>query len=63
MSQHTDAKKPGRPKKQHKKEQYSISMYPELYTFLKSMAEKKQTSFSQLVTSIVLDAIEDSEKK
>ena len=63
MSQPVDGKKPGRPPKQHKKEQFSITMDPELYELLKHIAEKKQTSFSQLVTSIVLDAIEDSEKK
>lgn len=52
-------KKPGRPAKQHKKQQFSITMDPELYASLQEIAEEKQTSFSQLVTNIILESIQE----
>lgn len=46
MEQNPTTKKPGRPAKQHKKQQFSITMDPELYASLQEIAEEKQTSFS-----------------
>lgn len=45
MEQNPTIKKPGRPAKQHKKQQFSITMDPELYASLQEIAEEKQTSF------------------
>ena len=58
MEQNPTTKKPGRPAKQHKKQQFSITMDPELYASLQEIAEEKQTSFSQLVTNIILESIQ-----
>lgn len=58
MTQNTSKKNPGRPPKQHKKQQFSITMDPELYAALQEIAEEKQTSFSQLVTNIILESIQ-----
>lgn len=59
MEQNPTTKKPGRPAKQHKKQQFSITMDPELYASLQEIAEEKQTSFSQLVTNIILESIQE----
>lgn len=59
MEQTHSTKKPGRPAKQRKKQQFSITMDPELYTSLQKIAEEKQTSFSQLVTNIILESIQE----
>lgn len=59
MEQNPTTKKPGRPSKQHKKQQFSITMAPDLYASLQEIAEEKQTSFSQLVTNIILESIQE----
>lgn len=47
--------KGGRPRLDKKKEQYSLTMDPDLYLILKSKAKEKHRSFSQLVTDVMLD--------
>ena len=59
MEQNPTIKKPWRPSKQHKKQQFSITKDPELYASLQEIAEEKQTSFSQLVTNIILESIQE----
>ena len=59
MPKNTESKKPGRPSKPHKKQQFSITMDPNLYASLQNIAAEKQTSFSQLVTNIILDSIQE----
>lgn len=59
MPKNTESKKPGRPSKPHKKQQFSITMDPDLYASLQNIAAEKQTSFSQLVTNIILDSIQE----
>lgn len=50
--------KGGRPKKENKKQQFSITMDPELYKKVKEYAETKRTSFSQLMVNAVLEYME-----
>ena len=47
--------KGGRPKSPKKKGQFTLTMDPELYETLKAKAVEKQKSFSQLVTDVMLD--------
>lgn len=47
--------KGGRPKSPKKKGQFTLTMDPDLYETLKSKAVEKQKSFSQLVTDVMLD--------
>lgn len=51
--------KGGRPKLEKKKKQYTLTMDPDLYIALKDKAAEKQTSFSQLVTNVMLDFLEN----
>ena len=48
-------KKIGRPTVENKKKQYSLTMHPDLYTKLMEKAKEERTSFSQLITNIALD--------
>lgn len=57
VTKHT---KKGRPRKTHKKLQYTLTMDPDLHMLLESIADKKQTSFSQLVTDMVLKSLTKS---
>lgn len=57
MTNEKQKKKPGRPKKNRKKEPYTIIMDPELHDFLQQLAEEKQLSLSSFLISIVLDSI------
>lgn len=47
--------KGGRPKSPKKKGQFTLTMDPDLYETLKAKAVEKQKSFSQLVTDVMLD--------
>lgn len=51
--------KGGRPKLEKKKKQYTLTMDPDLYIALKDKAAEKQTSFSQLVTNVMLNFLEN----
>lgn len=52
--------KGGRPKLEKKKKQFTLTMDPDLYIILKSKAAEKQTSFSQLVTDVMLDFLKNN---
>lgn len=60
MTRITKQNQKGRPRKTHKKLQYTLTMDPDLHMLLESIADKKQTSFSQLVTDIVLEFFQKS---
>ncbi len=51
-------KKKGRPAKKNKKKSYTITMDPTLYNTLQRMADDRLTSFSQLVTDVMIEYLE-----
>lgn len=52
--------KGGRPKKENKKKQYTLTMDPDLYEKLKTEADQRHTSFSQLITTVMLEYLENN---
>lgn len=52
--------KGGRPRKEKKKAQYSLTMDPDLYQTIRAKAEEKHTSFSQLVTDCMLEYLKNN---
>lgn len=50
--------KGGRPRKEKKKQQYTLTMDPELYQQLRETASSMQKSFSQLVTDVMIDYLD-----
>ena len=51
--------KGGRPKKDNKKQQFTLTMDPELHKQLLKKATEEQKSFSQLVTDAMIDYLND----
>lgn len=51
--------KGGRPKKEKKKAQFSITMDPDLYKSVKEYAESKNISFSQIMVNSILQYMEN----
>ena len=60
LNQEKPKSKGGRPKKDKKKQQYTLTMDPELYHKLRKKAEEKNTSFSQLVTDAMIDYLDEN---
>lgn len=59
-STNKEKNKGGRPKKENKKKQYSLTMDPFLYKEVMEFANKKRTSFSQIMTNAILDYMEQN---